>query len=153
MEKGYNVIGMCKTKKGFTLIELLVAISIIAILSSIGMVNFLGSQKKGRDVRRQSDLSQYRIALENYATVVNGNYPVASGVAGTALTTFLTSYMSGFPTDPQTTYTYRYASDGSVYVLDACMEVSTKLFEMCSNGKSGITTVACSAGRTTTCDL
>lgn len=139
MEKRYNVIGMYKTKKGFTLIELLVAISIIAILSSIGMVNFLGSQKKGRDVRRQSDLSQYRIALENYATVVNGNYPVGSGVADTALAILKPNYISGLPADPKTT-TYRYASDGSVYVLDACMEVSNKLFEMCSNGKSGIKT-------------
>ncbi len=130
----------------------MVVMSLIAILSSLAMGNFLNAQKRGRDVRRQSDLSQYRVALENYSSVNAGVYPVVTGVANTVLATPLANYMSGFPADPKTT-TYRYASDGSVYVLDACMEISSKLFEMCSNGKSGTTALACTAARNTSCDL
>ncbi len=163
---GYNVIGMWETntqcsvlsaqKKGFTLIELIVVMSLIVILASLGIGNFMGSQKRGRDVRRQSDLNQYRIALENYASVNGSVYPAGlSGTAQTVLATPLANYMSGFPADLQGGYSYRYVSsaDGSAYVLDACVEVQKKLFEMCSNGKSGVTTSDCTVAADSTCDL
>lgn len=53
-------------KSGFTLIELLVAISIIAILSAIGLVTFSSVLKQGRDSKRQSDLRSIQSALEQY---------------------------------------------------------------------------------------
>ena len=162
---GYNVIGMFKInaqrstlnaqKNGFTLIEFMVVMSLIAILSSLAIGNFMGSQKRGRDVRRQSDLNQYRIALENYASVFGSVYPAGlSGAAQTVLATPLANYVSGFPTDPQGgNYRYVSSADGSSYVLDACMEVQKKLFEMCSNGKSGVTTSDCTVAADSTCDL
>lgn len=62
------------TKKrayGFTLIELLVAISIIAILSVIGVVIFTSVHGAGRDARRKADVQAMATALEvNY----NGAY-------------------------------------------------------------------------------
>ena len=144
---------MYKTKKGFTLIEFMVAMSLVAILSSLAIGNFMGTQKRGRDVRRQSDLNQYRVALENYSSNNSRIYPIFSGMAPTVLATPLQSYMTGFPTDPQG-LNYRYiSSDGLSYVLDACMEVQKKLFEMCSNGKSGVTTLSCTTAIDVTCDL
>ncbi len=50
--------------KGFTLIELMVAISIIAVLSTIGMVAYSKVQLLGRDARRKQDLRAIAQALE-----------------------------------------------------------------------------------------
>ncbi len=61
-------------KKGFTLIELLITISIIAILSTIGLVTFQGVQAKARDATRKNDLRAIATALEIYYQK-NGAYP------------------------------------------------------------------------------
>lgn len=53
-------------KKGFTLIELLVAISIIAVLSTIGLSTFSGVQKSARNSVRKNDLTTLATALEIY---------------------------------------------------------------------------------------
>lgn len=56
-----------KTKhnsSGFTLVELLVVISIIAILSVIGITIFSGVQKNARDARRNADVQSISQALE-----------------------------------------------------------------------------------------
>lgn len=143
---GYNVTGMRKARKGFTLVEFMVAMSLVAILSGLAMTNFMGSQRRGRDVRRQQDLGQYRVALENYASVTGGVYPndvAGNGDSGGGGGIFgsagpLGSYMSGFPKDPQG-YNYYYRADtgGITWVLRACMESDRKVFEICSNGKTG----------------
>lgn len=52
--------------KGFTLIELLVTISIISILSLIGLTLFKDVQTKTRDSIRKSDLNKIATALELY---------------------------------------------------------------------------------------
>lgn len=150
----YNVITMLKTRKGFTLIEFMVAMSLVAILSGIAMGNFMGTQKRGRDVRRQSDLNQYRVALENYASTNSGTYPTTSGI--TNLNTALTSYMTGFPVDPQgNSYTYFVDVTGTSWVLGACGEVNKLGYQVCSTGKSGYTTLACNDANLNdnTCDL
>lgn len=53
-------------KNGFTLIELLIVISIIAVLSAIGLVAYGNFLKNSRDSRRQSDLKLIQSALEEY---------------------------------------------------------------------------------------
>ncbi|PIP52662.1 hypothetical protein COX09_00345, partial [Candidatus Beckwithbacteria bacterium CG23_combo_of_CG06-09_8_20_14_all_47_9] len=53
--------GVCR---GFTLIEILVTISIIALLTMIGVTNFRVANQKARDGRRQGDLEQIKAALE-----------------------------------------------------------------------------------------
>lgn len=153
-ETMYNVITMWEIKKGFTLIEFMVAMSLVAILSGIAMSNFMGTQKRGRDVRRQSDLNQYRVALENYASVNNGTYPTTSGI--TNLNTSLTSYMTGFPTDPQgNSYTYFVDPTGTIWTLGACGEVNKVGYQICSIGKAGYTTLTCNDANLndSTCDL
>lgn len=62
------------SRTGFTLVELLVVISIIAILSTIGMAVFTGIQAKARDERRRADLRGIVAALEIYRNQ-NGRYP------------------------------------------------------------------------------
>ena len=53
-------------KKGFTLIELLITITIIAVLSAIGLIAYSNFIKNTRDAKTQSDLKQIQSALEEY---------------------------------------------------------------------------------------
>mgnify|MGYP001565892566 FL=1 len=136
---------MLINKKGFTLIEFMVAMSLISILSTMAIGNFMASQKRGRDVRRQSDLNQYRVALENWSSNNQGAYPATKEA-------LIPDFMSIQPVEPQGG-SYRYSSDQTVYVLDACMEVQKKLYQICSNGRSGVTTIDCSIAIDKDCDL
>lgn len=154
---------MLKTKKGFTLIELLITISIVAILSTIGLSTFIGSQKRGRDARRQSDLNQYHIALENYASGANGIYPTSASNgsvnAGTGIFNSSTSpikqFLTGYPTDPTGVNDYFYVADatGLNFVLAGCMEASSKSYQICSNGKSGLTANDCVVPASSVCSV
>jgi len=58
----------------FTLVELLVVITIIVILSGVGMVIFTRVQKKGRDAQRRADLRKLQEAVEQYYAD-NSRYP------------------------------------------------------------------------------
>jgi len=146
MKKSQNLLG-------FTLIELLVVISIIGILAALGTARYAMIEKSTRDAQRKSDLNQYRAALETYASLNGSNYPIASGntndgLCNTGSPAFKTQYLSGACLlDPfnNTTYYYRYYSDGINYVLVAYMEVSQagkQYYEICSNGRSGYVTSA-----------
>ena len=64
-------------KKGFTLIELMIAISIVAILATIGIISYQKTQSIGRDHRRKQDLKAMQVALELYFQK-NGMYPPGS---------------------------------------------------------------------------
>ncbi len=70
--------------QGFTLIELLVVVSIIAILSAIGIALYTGIQPKARNDRRRADLDAIAKALEINKTsagyVVLDNTQFANGV-------------------------------------------------------------------------
>ncbi|MBI2022767.1 type II secretion system protein [Candidatus Daviesbacteria bacterium] len=63
-----------ENKKGFTLIELLVAISIIAIVSSVGLLSYAKFQSLARDTKRKNDLRSIATALEVYYQK-NNRYP------------------------------------------------------------------------------
>lgn len=52
-------------RRGFTLVELLVAVAVIAVLVTIGSLNFSRARAKSRDAKRVGDLSQIRISVES----------------------------------------------------------------------------------------
>lgn len=131
-------------KRGFTLVELLVVISIIAILSVIGMVVYTGAQQKARDARRRADIDAIAKAMEQYK-VINSSYPtgcdniVSEGSAKWTLSDCgLTGYIQDMPKDPlnnrygiascDTTpgcYFYRICTDTGLFVVAANMETTT----------------------------
>ncbi|MFH1536343.1 MAG: type II secretion system protein, partial [Patescibacteria group bacterium] len=63
----------------FTLVELLVVISIIAILSVIGITVFTGVQKNARDAKRRGDIDAISQAMEVHygasESLAQGPYP------------------------------------------------------------------------------
>jgi prepilin-type N-terminal cleavage/methylation domain-containing protein len=126
-------------KRGFTLIELMIAVSIVGILSTVGMVMYSSSQKVARDSKRKQDLRSIAQALEIFyleykrypcsdagGTGVNSNTGnwltdsnvancISTGVTGTN-TSLAPSYMNSVPKDPlspSTTYQYSYLSSGN----------------------------------------
>jgi prepilin-type N-terminal cleavage/methylation domain-containing protein len=65
-----------KNKKGFTLVELMVVISIIAILSAIGLTIFSQAQQAARDTQRTQDLAETQKALEQFYATTGTYIPI-----------------------------------------------------------------------------
>ncbi len=133
-------------RKGFTLIELLIVIAIIGVLASLALVSFGPAQGRARDAQRKSDLNQYRIALENYASGHGGLYPLSSFIfASTQLCPlFLVDYLSSCPEDPRhPTQAYMYHGDETatkyvLYVYGGLEAEPTNTWVVCWNGKVGV---------------
>lgn len=131
-------------KRGFTLIELLITIAIIAILSGIVMTSMTSARSKSRDAKRISDLAQLQLALDQYFNRCNA-YPISDdglravglrtssgGAIGNCTpnpTTTLGDFISVIPTPPpqadQTYYQYYSKPDGTDYILQAKLEVTS----------------------------
>lgn len=121
--------------RGFTLIELLVAITIVAILSIIGLTTYLGVQSRARDSQRLDDARKIIIALEQYKSGT-GTYPdpgTADSLSGWDVYSGVSTWITGLdtssfrdaklPADPQSTQKYYYvSSNGSDYCLQVIQE-------------------------------
>lgn len=70
--------------RGFSLIELLVAITIISVLTTLGLANYQNSLRRTRDANRQADLELISSALEIYKTD-NNEYPTANNICDSSL--------------------------------------------------------------------
>ena len=111
------IIKVIKGKtSGFTLVELLVVITIIGILSSIGLNTFTSAQMKSRDARRKTQLKQLTDAFEAYYND-HGGYPADDGGGNLDGFTWGSSrfeddkgavYMVKLPQDPTVGLTYFY---------------------------------------------
>lgn len=122
------------TNSGFTLIELLVVISIIGILLALSVFGLQGARQSSRDATRKADLELVRSGLEIYKADCN-SYPDSLGASlvgdGSSNSCALTNtYIKAVPTDPLTTGSYLYSSDGTTY-------------ELCASLEQGGTTVTC----------
>jgi len=102
-------------KKAFSLIELIVVVTIIALLTVAGVVNYATSNKKSRDARRISDLEKMRMALE-MVRQVGVTYPAS-------ISSLSPTYLQTIPTDPKSgTYLYTPGATYYTYTIWAKME-------------------------------
>ncbi len=127
-------------KKGFTLVELLIVVSIIGVLTTLLMANFIGVRQRARDAQRKSDLRQIQSALELYRAD-QGSYPTTSSLSGpnsvgncdsgTSIKSpnncSVSTYMTTVPKDPMGSLyfnsgNYYFSGDGTTYTLGACLE-------------------------------
>lgn len=79
-----------KNNKGFSLIELLVVISIIGVLTTVLVMNFVGSRERARDAQKIQNLNSIKSALRmhyndnqsyptNLNSLVSGGYIASLG--------------------------------------------------------------------------
>jgi Tfp pilus assembly protein PilE len=105
-----------KNKTGFSLIELIVVMTIIMVITVVGIVSYSGMNIKARDGRRMSDLEKIRIALEIYRQQMGGY------LVGNDLADLKPGYMQEIPVDPKSDRQYYYVGTQYTYQLYAAME-------------------------------
>ena len=94
---------------------MIVVMTIIMVISVVGIVTFTGTNEKARDSKRMADLEKIRVALELYKQE-NGIYPTD------AETYLVTEFLQEWPSDPKD-YDYVYTQVTSyTYTLDAYLE-------------------------------
>lgn len=103
------------SSRGFTLIELLITITIIAVLSAIGLVAYGAFLKASRDARRQSDLKFIQSALEDFHS--DQLYYPALLTTDSPLQFVSPSrtkiYLNKIPKDPLPPFEYSYSATGA----------------------------------------
>lgn len=103
--------------QGFTLIELLVTITIIGLLTSIGILSYQSTNRKARDGKRQVDLEQIRTALEIYRSDL-ARYPANLDELTTG------SYIQSIPEDPkEPQFVYFYAPSIDLRSYELCAHI------------------------------
>lgn len=107
------------------MIEIMVVVTIIAVLTTIGIISYSSTQKKARDGKRKADLEQLRSALVLYRTD-NGVYPTSLDWSTMApITTYISGTSLGDPRPlPHPQYTYE-SETGAVFELCATLEATT----------------------------
>lgn len=101
--------------KGFTLVELLVVIAIIGVLATLLLLQLGGARAKARDGKRISDISQLRVAIEQYFDDNSGSYPALSLYdASDPLKPYLGTGRMATTTDPLDQAQYGYSSAPAV---------------------------------------
>ena len=84
-----------RREDGFTLIELLIALTLIAILASIAVPNFMHSTVRAREAALREDLFHMREAIDQYYAD-HGKYPDSLGAVVEK------RYIRAVPMDPFT---------------------------------------------------
>jgi prepilin-type N-terminal cleavage/methylation domain-containing protein len=119
----YGSRDSAKNTFGFTLVELLLTITILSILTIIGMGQFRNAQGKAKDAQRKSDLGSIQRALEFYYTDI-GSFPddlpwngeFSETVAGETMI-----YMKKMPEEEG--FAYAHSADNGAYALFSILEM------------------------------
>ncbi len=94
------------TSRAFSLMEILAAIAILVLLASVIFASINILLVKLRDAQRVTDIKQIQVALSEYATASNSQYP-------TTLSKLVPDFLAVVPVDPVTKDFYRYAALGT----------------------------------------
>lgn len=104
-----------KKNSGFSLVELLVVISIIAVLSAVLMVNFVGMRERSKDAQRIQDLNAIKSALRLYYND-NQSYPASKSViTGSGFANYL-------PGIGNTNFVYNVGSSGESFSIGITLD-------------------------------
>ncbi len=123
------------TQRGFTLLEIMVVVAIIAILSTVVVVNLVGKVDDAKLARAQSDIQSLTSALQLYK-LDNGQYPstqqgleaLMQRPSGNPPAPNWKPYVSKLPSDPWS-QPYQYLSPGQRGDFD--------VYSMGADGKPG----------------
>ncbi|MBJ8553299.1 type II secretion system protein [Acinetobacter bereziniae] len=84
-----------RLKNGFTLVEMIVVITLMALILSIILPNYLNSIEKNKEVVLNQNLSSLRLSIDQYYSD-NGNYPSDLKIL------IEKKYIRNIPVDPTT---------------------------------------------------
>ncbi|OGE20234.1 hypothetical protein A3A14_00090 [Candidatus Daviesbacteria bacterium RIFCSPLOWO2_01_FULL_43_38] len=113
-----------KKDKGFTLVELMVAISIVAVLATIGFSLFQSTQATARDAKRRSDVDAMVSALETHFDATTGVYTAIDDTV--AATWFVDKITPKDPlNDAASGYTYSYPTAAAT-TYKVCAKLENK---------------------------
>ncbi|HEY1085527.1 MAG TPA: prepilin-type N-terminal cleavage/methylation domain-containing protein [Candidatus Saccharimonadales bacterium] len=115
---------MNSLKQGFTIVELTIVISVIAILATITVVSYNGSQSRAEYARAQTDMKHINDAIDIYRAQ-KGVYPSAGTTTFTDASSSLNVLVTEKYLDTSTilvaktgySYTYRTDAAGTDYAL------------------------------------
>lgn len=105
----------CMRYKAFTLIELLVVVSIISLLSAIGVASLNSARSKARYAKAISDMKAIGTAVQLYYDA-NGSWPRDTNQdtdRGAPTATPVTAYLSSWPMPSCAGWVYDYYYEGS----------------------------------------
>ena len=120
-------------KTGFTLVELLVVISIIGVLTTLLMVNFVGSRERADDSKKIQNLNSLKNALRMYYND-NQIYPTDKSIL---LGPGFSSYMSDLG---DTGFTYELLDGGEGFLLKIALDNAVNIDTGASQLRCGVGT-------------
>ncbi len=108
-------------RAGFSLIELIVVITIMVLLTTVGVVSFTSANANARDGKRKADLAQVQSALVLYRTD-EGSYPTT--INWNTMSPIQSYISASSMVDPKG-QPYVFTSDGITFSVCTTLEKST----------------------------
>lgn len=129
MKKFFKRLLPSRPSGGFTMIELLVVVTIIIVITSIGLVSYTTANQSARNAKRKSDLASVKNALVLYR-VQNDQYPNTNSF--TTMLTTIDDYIDNQNiSDPGSgNYTYSSSGGGSCFTLQAQLEPDSTVYRL-----------------------
>ncbi len=139
-------------QRGFTLIELMVVVSIIALIATIIIPNFIHARQEAQVATSEANLKQIATSLELYYSDKD-DYPAGAAVEITPTNLYgatTNPYLEQTPVDPVDGLDYVYTHGGGVATGDASYVIDAPgAYDAASLANLGTCPFGTAAGNTT----